>query len=70
MADNKNDNRAAAFQWNMSHPKGTRVRVRLANGDTFEAKTASHAQQWGGMGLLTLGGHQGTWTKFALTPIE
>jgi len=65
---NHND-QAAAFRWNMVHPKGTRVRVLLANGETFEAKTATHVQQWGGMGLLTLEGHQGTWTTYATTPI-
>jgi|GEM_PF-3648492 len=45
---NHND-QAAAFRWNMLHPKGTRVRVLLVNGGTFEAKTATHAQQWGGL---------------------
>ena len=45
------------------------VRVLLVNGGTFEAKTATHAQQWGGMGLMTLEGHPGTWTTYALTPI-
>ena len=65
----RDNDQAAAFHWNMLHPKGARVRLLLANGETFEAKTATHVQQWGGMDVLTLEGHQGTWTTFALTPI-
>ena len=48
--------RQSAEQWNARHPLGTRVSVILRNGETITAETATHAQQWGELALVTLGG--------------
>ena len=58
--------RELAEQWNAMHPKGTRVSVTLRNGETLSAETATHAQQWGDLALLTLAGVEGKWSIAAL----
>ena len=58
--------RESAEQWNATNPKGARVSVTLRNGETLSAETATHAQQWGDLALVTLSGVEGMWTIAAL----
>ena len=58
--------RESAEPWNASHPKGTIVSVTLCSGETLLAPTATHAQQWGELALVTLAGVPGLWTITAL----
>ena len=58
--------RQLAEQWNARHPLGTRVSVILRSGGTITAPTATHAQQWGELALLTPVGVEGIWTTSAL----
>ena len=58
--------RESAEQWNTQHPRGTRVIVTLRGRETLSAETATHAQQWGDIALVTLVGVQGLWTTGAL----
>jgi hypothetical protein len=50
--------------------EGTRVRFLLRNGETLAGETATHAQQWGDIALLTLAGVDGQWTTSALGIID
>lgn len=59
----------SAQDWNRLHPPGTFVRVSLREGHTFVATTASYAQQWGMLAILTLRDRPGLWTAAALVPI-
>jgi hypothetical protein len=56
----------SAERWNERCPPGTPVRVLLANGATVEDKTASYAQQWGSLAIVTLSERRGMWTTAAL----
>jgi len=58
--------RESAEQWNAKHPRGTTVSVILRSGETISAPTATHAQQWGDLALVTLSGVTGLWTVGAL----
>ncbi len=62
--------RQSAEQWNACHPLGTRVSVILRTGQTITAETATHAQQWGELALVTLAGVEGIWTTGALTATQ
>jgi hypothetical protein len=62
--------RESAEQWNATNPPGTRVRVTLRGGETFEDATAGHAQQWGDFALLGLQARKGLWTTRALTRVD
>jgi len=42
------------------------VGVILRSGETISAPTATHAQQWGDLALVTLSGVPGLWTISAL----
>ena len=44
------------------------VSVSLRGGETISAPTATHAQQWGELALVTLLGVAGLWTISALRP--
>ena len=59
--------RESAEQWNAVYIKGTRVSVILRSGETLSAQTATYAQQWGDLALVTLVGVEGHWTITALT---
>jgi hypothetical protein len=58
--------RESAEQWNAAHPQGTVVSISLRSGKTISAPTASPAQQWGDLALVTLSGVPGVWTVGAL----
>jgi hypothetical protein len=58
----------SADRWNEHHKRGSRVRV-ISHGVQVETTTASHAQQWGDLALLTLSGVPGVWTINAVEPI-
>ena len=58
--------RQSAEQWNARHLNGTRDSVILRNGETIAAQTATHAQLWGELALVTLVGVEGLWTTSAL----
>lgn len=58
--------RESAEQWNAQHPRGTRVILTLRDGETLSAETATYAQQWGDIALVTLAGVEGLWTTRAL----
>jgi hypothetical protein len=60
----------SALDWNRRFPPGTRVRVLLRQGASFEAETAGYAQQWGAFALIALRGHPGVWTACALRPVS
>jgi hypothetical protein len=60
----------AAERWNREHPIGTPVRVRLANGDTIEDRTASGAVPWGSIALVTLRGRHGMWMTDMLSALS
>ena len=59
----------SALDWNRRFPPGTRVRVQLCQGESFEAETAGYAQQWGAFALIELRGRPGMWTARALHPV-
>lgn len=61
--------RESADAWNRRYPPGTLVRVPLREGESFTAETASYAQQWGSLAILTLKDHPGLWTASALVPL-
>ncbi len=58
----------SADRWNERHPPGTPVRLTLADGSVVDDRTASHAQQWGSLAIVTLERRLGMWTTSALTP--
>jgi hypothetical protein len=60
----------SAHDWNRLHPPGTLVRVSLVRGETFVAETASYAQQWGSLAILTLRDRPGLWTAGVLQPLR
>jgi hypothetical protein len=49
-------------------PLVTRVSVIPRSGDTITTHTATHAQQWGELALVTLVGVEGVWTISVLSP--
>ena len=59
----------SADRWNARYQCGARVKV-TSYGVHLETTTASHAQQWGDLALLTLKGVPGLWTIAAIEPIE
>lgn len=60
----------SALDWNRRCPPGTRVRVLLREGASFEAETAGYAQQWGAFALIALRGYPGVWTARVLRPLD
>ena len=58
----------SADRWNERHPRGARVRV-ISFGVAIGTATASHAQQWGDLALLTLRDVPGLWTINAVEPL-
>jgi len=60
----------SADRWNRAHPPGTPVQVTLANGLVVDDSTASHAQQWGSLALVTLRGRPGMWPTDTLMQRE
>ena len=58
----------SADRWNERYARGTKVRV-ISYGVDVETITASHAQQWGDLALLTLKDVPGLWTINAIEPI-
>lgn len=60
----------SADRWNLLHPVGTPVSVRLLGGVSFEAQTRSMARQWGNYAIVSLTGHPGMWTTTAMAVRE
>jgi hypothetical protein len=58
----------AAAHWNRSHPPGTPVVVRLADGRRVTDCTAGEALQWGSAALVTLVARPGMWMTTMLEP--
>ncbi len=48
-------------EWNARHAIGTRVRVALQGGKSFEARTASRAWSYGCFAVLALEDREGCW---------
>ena len=59
----------SADAWNRCYPPGTLVRVTLRQSE-FTAETASYAQQWGSLAILTLRDRPGLWTASVLRPLR
>ena len=59
----------SADAWNRRYPPGTLVRVALRDGEPFIAETATYAQQWGSLAILTLRDTPGLWTASVLRPV-
>jgi hypothetical protein len=60
----------SAHDWNRQHPPGTLVRVDLLRGESFVAQTATYAQQWGSLAIVTLVDRPGLWTAGVLRPLR
>jgi hypothetical protein len=59
----------SAQDWNRRWPPGTLVQVELRHGESFVAETATYAQQWGRLAILTLRDRPGLWTASVLRPL-
>jgi hypothetical protein len=60
----------SANRWNLQHPPGTAVVVTLADGRTFEDRTAGYAMQWGSVALVTLQERPGMWSTAMLARVR
>ena len=56
----------SADRWNEDHARGVHVRG-VSYGVAVETTTATHAQQWGDLALLTLKDVPGIWTTNAVS---